>query len=193
LAQVSRRAGLDENKLSPGQGRNCVASARTRPARGATGNVALVRETTRETWGWAALERTARDAQRIAPVAQIARFTVTAIAVLALGIGATTAIFSVVNGTAPPYPSRAGRSGDGLGTAAIRSSQRDPTQNFLDWRARNRSFSEISAIYRISESGGGWRAGADSGMRMLLDFRILRVARCSDAPSRPLTMCQRLV
>ena len=27
------------------------------------GNVTLVRETTRETWGWAALERTARDAR----------------------------------------------------------------------------------------------------------------------------------
>ena len=126
-----------------------------------------MRETTRETWGWAALERTARDARlALRLLRKSPGFAVTAIAVLALGIGATTAIFSVVNAVLlRPLPFA---EPDRL----VMVWERQPfgranviqTQNFLDWRARNRSFSEISAIYRnFHESGGRRRAGADSG------------------------------
>jgi predicted permease len=144
------------------------------------GNVALVGETTRETWGWTALERTARDARlALRLLRKSPSFAVTAIAVLALGIGATTAIFSVVDAVLlRPLPFV---EPDRL----VMVWERQPfgrtnviqTQNFLDWRARNRSFSNISAIYGISMNlAGDGEPVQIPGMRITAGFfEILRV------------------
>jgi predicted permease len=62
------------------------------------GNVALVKEVTRDGWGWAWLERLLRDQRYI--LRQMRRnpgFAAVSIAVLALGLGATIAMFSIVN------------------------------------------------------------------------------------------------
>jgi putative ABC transport system permease protein len=62
------------------------------------GNVALIRETTREAWGWGAAERLIQDV-RYGCRTLIGTPVVSAVAILslALGIGANTAIFSVLN------------------------------------------------------------------------------------------------
>ncbi len=167
-------------------------------AQRAFGNVALVGESTRETWGWGAMERTARDARfAIRLLRKSPGFAATAIAVLALGIGATTAIFSVVNAVLlRPLPF-AGP--DRL----VMVWERQPsgrtnviqTQNFLDWRARNRSFSEISAIYGISMNlAGDGEPVQVPGMRITAGFfEILRtapllgrpIAASDDVPGAP--------
>ena len=60
------------------------------------GNVTRVKEVTREMWGWGSLERLIQDTRhalrrlRNAPV-----FTIAAIVTLALGIGATTSVFTL--------------------------------------------------------------------------------------------------
>ncbi len=59
------------------------------------GNVALIEDVARETWGWVWLERLGQDLKyafrqlRRSPV-----FTITVIATLTLGLGATAAMFT---------------------------------------------------------------------------------------------------
>jgi putative ABC transport system permease protein len=122
------------------------------------GNLALTAENTREAWGWSLLERTARDARfALRLLRKSPAFAITAIGVLALGIGATTAIYSVVSAVLfrpLPFPAP-GR--------LVMVWERQPsgrtnviqTQNFLDWRARNRSFSQIACIFSIPANLSG--------------------------------------
>ena len=63
------------------------------------GNVTLIRELTRETWGWAPAERFLQDIRSAIRGMQKARgWTLVVLVSLALGIGANTALFSAVDG-----------------------------------------------------------------------------------------------
>jgi predicted permease len=67
-------------------------------ARRAFGNPTLIREQTHEAWGWARWERLSQDLRYA--VRQWLRspgFAVTAVVILALGIGAVTAVFSLID------------------------------------------------------------------------------------------------
>jgi len=114
------------------------------------GNVALVEEDTRATWGWTRLEQLARDAGhglrlvRLNPV-----FSTIAILTLALGIGGITAMFSAVYAILiRPLPyTNADRlvmiwdelSGEG------RSGHMPTPAEWLEWRRHNSVFTDIAA------------------------------------------------
>ncbi|MPZ21718.1 MAG: FtsX-like permease family protein [Luteitalea sp.] len=117
------------------------------------GNIPLVTEATRDMWGWTWLERIAQDVRFAGRMlARSPAFTVVALCTLALGIGATTAIFTVVNSVllralSFPEPDRLvmvwEQSPSGNTTNVVQ------TQNFLDWRTRNRAFEAIAAFRQL--------------------------------------------
>jgi len=114
------------------------------------GNVELVKEVTRDVWGWRWLRDVADDARfGLRMLWKNPSFMVVAVLTLALGIGANTALFSVVKAVllnSLPYsdPNR-------LVTLAEGDREtRDPIKVSYgaaeDWKARSRSFQSI-ALY----------------------------------------------
>ena len=78
-----------ENGVAPDQASNA--------ARRAFGNAVLIREQTHEAWGWVGLERLCQNARyAFRQVLRAPGFSVVVMLTLALGIGASTAIFTLV-------------------------------------------------------------------------------------------------
>ncbi len=112
---------------------------------------ALIREVTREQWGWARWDRIAQDLRYAARQLRAnPGFTAAAVLTLALGIGANSAIFSVVNAVLlNPLPYRepdrlvvgTGRTPSGHTRAAV------SPPDFRDFRDRNRSFEHLAATF----------------------------------------------
>ena len=70
-----------------------------RAARRTLGNTVLIRERTRDVWGWRWLDDLARDVRHaVRGLGRSRGFAATVVLVLALGIGANTAMFSLVSG-----------------------------------------------------------------------------------------------
>src|SRR3984957_12045632 len=67
-------------------------------ARRAFGNATLIREQTREAWGWTPLDRLWQDIRyALRQLQRSPGFAITTILILALGIGAVTAVFSLID------------------------------------------------------------------------------------------------
>lgn len=140
-----------QEKLAAGQS--------PRDARDATlrefGNVGLVKEVTRGVWAGASLESFLQDIRYgFRTLLKTPGFAVVAILTLALGIGANTAVFSVVNGVLlNPLPFR-----DANRLVMLFHDKQDFPEgsisypNFLDWQRDNHSF-EAMAAYRQNGFG----------------------------------------
>jgi predicted permease len=131
-----------------------------RGARREFGNFELIKDVARETWGWGSIDRFLQDLRfGIRMLAKSPAFTAVAILTLALGIGANTALFSVVNGVLfnpLPYPHpeqlvTLHESKPNFETGSI------SFLNFKDWRKDNTTFSMmgISRGYSFSLIGAG--------------------------------------
>ena len=144
------------------------------------GNVLLVKQATREMWSGASLEAFWQDLRYGARMlAKSPGFALIAILTLALGIGANTAIFSVVNGVLlNPLPYPHPEQIVSLFTEMPNFKNGSISYpNFEDWRRMNRSFSSIAA-YRstgFNLSGHGEREHLHGEMISAGFFEILGI------------------
>ena len=113
------------------------------------GGIEQVKERVRETRAGALLESLLRDLRYgLRTLAKNPGFTAAAVVTLGLGIGANTAIFSVVKGVL--LSPLAGRDSDRI--VRLWESMQDTPQipvsypNYLDWRQRTRTFEDIAAF-----------------------------------------------
>ena len=121
----------------------------TAAARRAFGNVSLTEEDSREVWRWTALEDFLMDVRHgLRVLRKNPGFTAAAVTVLALGIGANTALFSVVYGVLlRPLPFAHPEQ-----LVALRESKPNfatgsiSYPNFLDWQKDNRSFASMALM-----------------------------------------------
>ena len=132
-------------------------------ARREFGNAALIHETTHDQWGWRWLETLLQDVRYgLRTLHKWPGFTTVAVLTLALGIGANTALFSIVNGVLLkplpyPHPERL--------VTLHESKPNFPTgsisyPNFRDWEKNNHTFSAM-AIARGSDFGLTGRGDAE--------------------------------
>ena len=108
------------------------------------GNATHLREVSGDAWGWRWLEHFARDLRYGArALLSSPGFTAVAVMALALGIGANTAIFSVVNAvllTPLGY-----QDPDRLVTVLHAGTDPVAVANYIDWRDQSRSFEAMGA------------------------------------------------
>lgn len=137
------REALMQKGLSPQEAQDA--------ARKRFGNVASIAETGRETWRWPALETFVMDLRyALRQLRKDLSFTIVAILILGLGIGATTAVYSVVDAVLiRPLPFRepqrlvrvANDGESGLSSITSRSS------NLADWKRMNASFEDLAGYF----------------------------------------------
>jgi predicted permease len=147
------------------------------------GNDCLIREETREAWGWASAERLIQDVRYGARIMRRHRSSATlAVFTLALGIGATTAILNVVNSLvlrSLPFTD-AGRLVVLFATTPKGGIYRDTT-SFLDfsaWRDQSHAFTDAAAYRQdpFNITGDGAPAPI-RGLRASHElFKVLRVS-----------------
>src|SRR5277367_6423130 len=116
------------------------------------GGVLQVREECRDARGTHLLDTLLRDARyALRTLRQSPGFAAVAILTLALGIGATTAVFSVVYGVLlHPLPYKDPSSLIVLRETTPRVGQVSVSYpNFLDWRAQAKTFSEMATVHSV--------------------------------------------
>jgi predicted permease len=156
-----RNRELDEEISS-----HLAMAARDGAARREFGPEALIKEVTRDQWRWARWERIAQDGRYAARQLRAnPGFTAAAVLTLALGIGANSAIFSVVNAVLLnplPYPQPerpvvgTGRTPSGHTRAAV------SPPDFRDFRDRNRTFEHFAATFVMGAVPRNWNANGEA-------------------------------
>ena len=139
------------------------------------GNVTRAKEVTREAWAWSALDRLEQDLRfSLRLLRKSPAFTALAVSALALGIGATTGVYSVVNSVLLrrlPFP----RPDRLVMVWETQPNTGQPnvvqTGNYLEWRERNRVFDHMAALFRFPVNlEAGSEAVQVPGMIVTADF-----------------------
>jgi predicted permease len=153
-------------------------------ARRKFGNVTRIEEETREVWTVVWLEQLLQDVRyAVRMLRRSPGFTVVAVLTLAIGIGANTAIFSVVQAVILeplPYaqPNRLVMLLERVHLRTYQNERNDPSPgNFADWRSQNSVFEDIAAIqdrsFNLSGDGEPVRVEGEAVSASL--FSLLQV------------------
>jgi predicted permease len=165
-----------ENGLPPEEARYA--------ARRALGNTVLIREQTHEAWGWATLERLTQDIrQALRQLRRSPGFSVVTLMTLALGIGATTAIFTLVYDVMlRPLPFAQPDRLVVMEEIAAEWSNIYPTlpvsaNHFTFWQQHNRSFDSMAVMQQGSAPLGAEGRPSQVGVLVTTPgiFSVLRV------------------
>ncbi len=151
-------------------------------ARRRFGNVTLAEERSRDMWKWTSIETLWMDiAYGLRQLRRNPGFATVAILTLALGVGANTAIFSVVNAVLlRPLPfADPERLVDARETEEAPGTYPVNPANYLDWKAQNRTLAATSVYSwssNVSMAGPGEPAGAMVTQVQANFFRTLGVS-----------------
>jgi putative ABC transport system permease protein len=117
-------------------------------ARRQFGNAMLIREHSYENWGWGAIERLSGDLRfALRMMGRNPGFTAVAVLVLALGIGANTAVFSVVNALLlNPFPFAEPERLVIVEARHVSGWKGTGYRDFLDWREQNAVFQDMAIV-----------------------------------------------
>jgi putative ABC transport system permease protein len=140
------------------------------------GNVTVVKEDVRRTWTWVRGEQFLRDlSYALRTLGSNPGFALTAMISLALGIGANTAIFTVVNAVLLrplpfPEPNRLVQLWESKPAQGYFNNVVNPL-NFLSWRERTHSFEGMAAVLSMSTNlTGAGDPVAVAGMQVSPNF-----------------------
>ncbi len=150
-AELERELRADLELEEEEQRERGVPPEETRPAAlRAFGNPALIREQTHATWSWSGLEQLLSDLRIGArTLRRTPGFTALAILVVALGLGANVALFTVVRGVllrplAFKDPSRLVRIYEADAHNPTHNQVSVPSADFLEWEQQAHSFEQMA-------------------------------------------------
>ena len=173
-----------ENEADEQRARGLNAEDARDAARRAFGSAAIVREDVRALSPWAALDDTAQDLRYgLRLLKKNPGFAIVAALTLALGVGATTTIFSVVHAVLMrplPYADadRLAMVWENVNLPQYKNAQNAPAPgNFSDWRDRSSTFIDMAAArdgaWSLTGSGDPIRVSGEMVSASL--FRLLQV------------------
>jgi putative ABC transport system permease protein len=161
--------------------RGLSAKAAEQAAHRRFGNAPLLKERSREAWGWSALDRLGQDGKfALRSLVRRPAFSLIVIVTLACGIGVNTAVYSAVHALLlNPYPFP---EADRIMSLDARISTGDNSragyQDFLDWQRQNKVFETMAIAPQTGEytlTGQGEPQRIEGG-RTTADFwRVLGV------------------
>ena len=144
-------------------------------AKRAFGNAALIQDRSHEAWGWAPFEHLWQDIRfGTRSLLQSRQFTIAAVLTLALGIGTSTAMFSVIRSVLlKPWPfPEPGRLVSVLQRQADGNGNLFSTQDFLDWKEQGGLLTRMGAhvSWQFNLSSPGTQPERISGGRISADL-----------------------
>jgi predicted permease len=173
-----------ENEADDQRDRGLSADEAAYAARRALGNVTAIKEDVRSLSPWSAIEDGAQDLRYgLRLLRRHPGFALVAALTLALGIGATTTMFSVVDAVlVRPLPytgaERLAMVWENVSLPAYKNAQNTPSPgNFRDWRAQNSTFVDLAAIrygaWSVTDGGDPIRVSGEMVSASL--FTLLQV------------------
>ena len=142
------------------------------------GGVSRYKEECRDAWGTRVMDEVTRDARYgLRALRRAPAFTAVAVLTIALGVGAATTIFSVVEAVLRPLPYEDSASLMAVMTVYRGNDDATSALDFVDWRRQSKTFAALSAVSGdpMTITGGGEPERLEAAAVSANLFSVLRV------------------